>query len=109
MVLLSVTRRSLVAKGYIHTYSVDYSETLSSITRLNSIRIFFPVVVNRRRSIFQLDVKNAFLYSDLDEEVFIDQPPGYVTRDEIMCRLKKAIYSLKQSPRALKDFVLLRL
>ena len=50
---------------------------------------------------FQLDVKNAFLYGDLQEEVYIEQPPGYVAQGgNIVCRFRKAIYSLKQSPRA---------
>ena len=50
---------------------------------------------------YQLDVKNVFLYGDLLEEVFMEQPPGYVAQEvKRVCKLKKAIYGLKQSPRA---------
>ena len=68
---------------------------------MNSIKILFSVVVNLSWPLFQLDIKNAFLYRDLHEEVYMEQPPGYVAQGETkVCRLKKDIYRLKQSPRA---------
>ena len=86
----------LVAKGYTRTYGVDYFETFSPVARLNSIRIIFSLAVNMDWSMSQLDVKNVFLYGDLHEEVYIEQPPGYVAQGEhIVCRLRKAIYGLK--------------
>jgi len=64
----------LVAKGYTQTYGVDYFENFSPVTRLNSIRILFSVVVNMEWSLFQLNVKN--LYWDLKKQVYMEKPPG---------------------------------
>ena len=72
----------LVAKGYTQTYSINYFETFSLIARMNSISILFSVFVNLSCPLFQLDVKNAFLYGDLQVEVYMGQPLGYVTRRE---------------------------
>ena len=55
----------LVAKGYTQTYGIDYFETFSSVIRINSIMILFSIAVNLSWSLFQLDVKNAFLYENL--------------------------------------------
>ncbi|KAL5705661.1 hypothetical protein ACHQM5_023936 [Ranunculus cassubicifolius] len=95
----------LVAKGYTQTYGVDYMETFSPTARLNSVRVILSVAVTLNWPLFQLDVKNAFLHGDLQEEVYMDQPLGYVMEGHsgIVCRLKKAIYGLKQSPRAWFD------
>ena len=85
----------LVVKGYTQTYG------FSPVASLNSIRILFSIAVNMEWPLFQLDVKNNFLYGNLKEEVYIEQPPGYVAQGEnIVCRLRKTIYRLKQSPRA---------
>ena len=90
----------LVARGFTQTYGIDYSDTFSPVARMSSIRILFSIAINKNWSLRQLDVKNAFLYGDLTEAVFMEQPPGYVVQGEKMvCRLKKAIYGLKQSPR----------
>jgi len=86
----------LVAKGYTQTYDIDYFETFSPVVRMNSIRILFSIAVNLSWPLFQLDVKNAFLYGDLQEEVYMEQPPCYVAQEETkVCHLKKAIYGLK--------------
>src|SRR4051812_39743235 len=67
---------------------------------MSSIHILLSITINRDWTLRQLDVKNAFLYGDLTEAVFMEQPPGYVVQGEkLVCRLKKAIYGLKQSPR----------
>lgn len=60
------------------TYRVDYYETLSPTTRLNYIQILFSLAINLSWPMYQLDVKNAFLYGDLSPTVFMEQPPGYV-------------------------------
>jgi len=68
---------------------------------MNSIRILFSISVNLSWPLFQLDVKNAFLYGDPQEEVYIEQNPGYAAKGETkVYRLKKVIYGLKQSPMA---------
>ena len=83
---------------------MKYFETFSLVARLNSIHILFFVAVNMEWPLFQLvDVKNAFLYRDLKlkEQVYMEQPPGYIAQGEnTVCRLRKVIYGLKQSPRA---------
>ena len=77
----------LVAKGYTQTYDIDYFKTFSPVTMMNSIRIVFSITVNLTWLLFQLDVKNAFLYGDLQEEVYMEQPLGYVAQG----RLKSVI------------------
>ncbi|KAK4380940.1 Retrovirus-related Pol polyprotein from transposon RE2 [Sesamum angolense] len=96
----------LVAKGFTQTYGVYYFETFSPVARLNSIRVLFFLAVNLNWSMYQMDIKNAFLYGDLNETVYMEQPTGYVAQGEkqrMVCKLKKAIYGLEQSPRAWFD------
>ena len=92
----------LVARGFSQAYGLDYHETFSPVARLSSIRVLFSIALDQSWPLHQLDVSNAFLYGDLDEKVFMEQPPGYVAQGESseVCLLKKAIYGLKQSPRA---------
>ena len=72
----------LVARGFTQEYGIDYSETFSPVARLNSIRVILSIAINKSREVCQLDVKNAFLYGDLMEQVHIEQPPGYVAQGE---------------------------
>ena len=70
----------LVARGFIQAYGIDYTKTFSPVVRLNSVCMLLSLAVNQAWSFHQLDVSNAFLNGDLEEQVFIEQPPGYVTR-----------------------------
>ena len=92
----------LVARGFSQAYGLDYHETFLPVARLSSIRVLFSIALDQSWPLHQLDVSNAFLYGDLAEEVFMEQPPGYVAQGESseVCLLKKAVYGLKQSPRA---------
>jgi len=93
----------LVAKGFTQTYGIDYQETFSPVAKLNTIRVLISLAANMDWLLYQFDVKNAFLHGDLEEEVYMDIPPGFVpsTQRSVVCNLKKALYGLKQSPRAM--------
>ena len=92
----------LVAKGFTQTFGIDYQETFAPVAKINSIRVLLSLAVNFNWSLHQLDVKNAFLNGDLEEEVFMELPPGFEGKLGLgkVCRLKKSLYGLKQSPRA---------
>jgi len=92
----------LVAKGYTQQYGVDYTEVFALVARIETIRLVVALAAQRKWSIYQLDVKSAFLHGELNEEVFVEQPCGYVQKghEKKVYRLKKALYGLKQAPRA---------
>ncbi|GLT50492.1 hypothetical protein SLA2020_239750 [Shorea laevis] len=92
----------LVAKGYKQEFGIDYQEVFAPVVRMDTIRLVIALVAQNSWPIYQLDVKSAFLHGNLQEQVFIDQPPGYVKSgsEHKVYRLKKALYGLKQAPRA---------
>nr|CAD1826176.1 unnamed protein product [Ananas comosus var. bracteatus] len=92
----------LVAKGFTQIYGVDYKETFAPVAKMSSVRVLLSVAINLDWPLYQLDVKNAFLYGELQEEVYMSIPPGHPREGErdLVCRLRKSIYGLKQSPRA---------
>ncbi|KAJ7954112.1 Retrovirus-related Pol polyprotein from transposon TNT 1-94 [Quillaja saponaria] len=95
----------LVARGFTQTYGVDYQETFAPVAKMNSIRVLISCAVNLGWDLQQLDVKNAFLHGDLAEEVYMEIPPGFSCQktEGKVCKLKKSLYGLKQSPRAWFD------
>ncbi|RVW18267.1 Retrovirus-related Pol polyprotein from transposon RE1 [Vitis vinifera] len=92
----------LVAKGFTQSYGIDYQETFAPIAKLNTVRVLLSLAANLDWSLHQLDVKNAFLNGDLEEEVYMDIHAGLETTSNFnkVCRLRKSLYGLKQSPRA---------
>ncbi|GKV16980.1 hypothetical protein SLEP1_g27540 [Rubroshorea leprosula] len=90
----------LVAKGFTQEYGIDYEETFALVACLTSVRSLLAVAAMRRWKLFQMDVKNAFLNGDLEEEVYMKPPPGLNHPPNKVCRLRYALYGLKQSPRA---------
>ena len=86
----------MVAKGFTQTYGIDYLETFTPVAKLNSVRVLLSLAANRDWPMQHLDVKNAFLNGDLEEEVYMDAPPGfgenYGTK---LCKLNKSLYGLK--------------
>ncbi|TYK15005.1 cysteine-rich RLK RECEPTOR-like protein kinase [Cucumis melo var. makuwa] len=92
----------LVAKGLTQIYGVDYQETFAPFAKINSIRISLSIAVNFDTPLYQFDVKNVFLNGELEEEVFMDLPPGFNVGLGIdkVCKLKRSLYGLKQPPRS---------
>ena len=99
-----VTRNKarLVAHGYTQIEGVDFDETFAHVARLESIRLLLGVACHLRFKLYQMDVKSAFLNGYLHEEVYVEQPKGFVhpSFPNHVFKLKKALYGLKQAPRA---------
>ena len=92
----------LVAKGCSQKEGIDYEETFAPTSKMTTIRATVAAAAIKGWKVHQLDIKTAFLNGDLEEEVYVAQPPGFITKgaETKVCRLLKALYSLKQAPRA---------
>ena len=99
---IDIYKAGLVAKGFMQTYGVDYQETFAPVAKLNTVQVLHSIAVNNDWPLYQLDVKNAFLNGGLNEEVYMDIPPGFkdAEKKNRVCRLKKSLYGLTQSLRA---------
>eukprot|EP00253_Pinus_taeda_P033453 PITA_33453 len=95
----------LVCKGYAQQEGIDFEENFAPVARLEAIRMFLALSSFQKFKLFQMDVKSIFLNGDLEEEVYIEQPDGFILGNDpnLVCRLKKALYSLKQAPRACNE------
>ncbi|GJR69154.1 retrovirus-related pol polyprotein from transposon TNT 1-94 [Tanacetum coccineum] len=95
----------LVAKGYRQEEGLDFEESFAPVARLEAMRIFLASAASKNMTIYQMDVKTAFLNGELKEEVYVSQPEGFIDLDRPhhVYRLKKALYGLKQPPRAWYD------
>jgi hypothetical protein len=102
----------LVAQGYIQVEGLNFIETCAPVVRLETIRILLAYACVHNIKLYQMDVKSAFLNSYINEEVYVEQPPGFedYKKPNHVYKLKKALYGLKQAPRAwyerLRDFLL---
>ncbi|GKE18441.1 putative ribonuclease H-like domain-containing protein [Tanacetum coccineum] len=92
----------LVAKGYKQEEGVDYDEVFAPVARIEAIRLFLTFALFMGIIVYQMDVKSAFLYGTIDEEVYVSQPPGFVDPDhpKKVYKVVKALYGLYQAPRA---------
>eukprot|EP00253_Pinus_taeda_P003920 PITA_03920 len=90
----------LVAKGFSQVEGIDYTETFSPVAKMNSIRLVLSLVASFKWEVHQMDVKSAFLHGDLHEEIYMEQPTGFIqTYSSLVCQLKKSLYGLKQARR----------
>nr|GEV24779.1 hypothetical protein [Tanacetum cinerariifolium] len=95
----------LVAKGYAQKEGVDFGESFAPVDRLEDVWLFIVYAAHKSFTVYQMDVKTSFLYGPLNEEVYVNQPDGFVDPyhpEKVYC-LKKALYGLKQAPRAWYD------
>ncbi|GFT19772.1 retrovirus-related Pol polyprotein from transposon TNT 1-94 [Trichonephila clavipes] len=89
----------LVARGFSQRQGIDYSETYSPVAKLGTIRTVLSIAAEERMHLTQFDVSTAFLYGDLEETIFMKQPEGFKDGSGRVCKLKRSLYGLKQSPR----------
>nr|GEY03556.1 hypothetical protein [Tanacetum cinerariifolium] len=92
----------LVAQGYRQEEGIDYDEVFAPVARIEAIRLFLAYVSFMDFTIYQIDVKSAFLYGTIKEEVYVSQPPGFVDLEfpDRVYKAEKALYGLHQAPRA---------
>ncbi|RDX74343.1 hypothetical protein CR513_45924, partial [Mucuna pruriens] len=92
----------LVAKGYSQQHGIDFSEVFAHVARMDTVRLIVALAACKECDIFQLDVKSAFLHGELSENVYVEQPKGYVKKgkEHKVYKLHKALYGLRQAPRA---------
>ncbi|GKA82461.1 ribonuclease H-like domain-containing protein [Tanacetum coccineum] len=92
----------LVAQGYRQEEGIDYDEVFAPVARIEAIRIFLAFASYMGFIVYQMDVKSAFLYGTIDEEVYVSQPPGFVDPKfpKKVYKVVKALYGLHQAPRA---------
>lgn len=89
----------LLAKGFTQTYDINYTETFALIAKINTVQILLSLATNLCWTLHQLDIKNAFLNGKLEEEIYMSQTLRFEekSRSQIMCKLNKSLYELKQS------------
>jgi hypothetical protein len=95
-------KAKFVARGFSQKEGIDYEETFSPVAIYTSIRTIMALAAKMKWKLHQMDVKTIFLNDVIEEEVYIEQPPGFEVQDmkTHVCKLKKALYGLKQAPRA---------
>ena len=92
----------LVAQGYTQEEGIDYEEVFAPVARIEAIRLFLAYATFMGFTVYQMDVKSAFLYGTIEEEVYVSQPPGFIDPDhpDKVYKVVKALYGLHQAPRA---------
>lgn len=95
----------LVARGFVQQEGVDFDDAFVPVARMESVRLLLALAAQEGWRVHHMDVKSAFLNGDLKEEVYVRQPPGFVIpgKENKVLRLRKALYGLRQAPRAWND------
>ena len=88
----------LVVRGYTQEHGIDYAEVYAPVTRMDTVRMIIAFATQKDWKLYQLDVKLAFLFGELKEDIFIEQAKGYEKKEseEMVYKLQKALYRLKQ-------------
>jgi hypothetical protein len=99
---VSKHKARLVVKGYAQQHGIDYDEVFAPVARLDSVRLLIALAAHEGWEVHHMDVKSAFLNGDLQEEVYVEQPAGFVIagKEHKVLKLHKALYGLHQAPRA---------
>ena len=99
---ISRHRARLVAKGFTQRRGIDYDEVFAPVAKYSTLRLILALATDEDLNLLQLDVKSAFLNGKLDEEIYMEQPEGFMIKDKknFVYRLLKALYGLKQASRA---------
>jgi len=94
----------LVALGNKQEYGMDYEEIFALVAKMTTVRIIIAIAASQGWPIHQMDVKNAFLHGDLKEDIYMAPPPSlFSSSTSVICKLKRSLYGLKQTPRAWFD------
>ena len=92
-------RARLVVRGFNQIEGLDYQELFAPVARMDTIRVLLAVCASKHLKLRQFDITTAFLYGNLDEEIYVTQPPGFEDNTKRVCLLHKSLYGLKQAPR----------
>ncbi|GJT74728.1 putative ribonuclease H-like domain-containing protein [Tanacetum coccineum] len=103
--IVIMNKARLVAQGHTQEEGIDYDEVFAPVARIEAIRIFLAYASYMGFTVYQMDVKSAFLYGQIEEEVYVCQPPGFEDPDhpDKVYKVVKALYGLHQAPRAWYD------
>ena len=93
-------KATMVVKGFAQKEGIDFTELFSPVVKMSSIRVILGIVATLDLECEQLDVKTAFLHGELEEEIYMEQPEGFIEKgkEDLVCRLKKSLYGLKRAP-----------
>jgi hypothetical protein len=96
-----MVKTALVDKCFSQISEIDYNDVYSLVVKHSSIHTFLSLISMHNYELEQLYMKTSFLHGDLEEDIYMDQPESFVVlgKEDYVCKLKKAIYGLKQSPR----------
>jgi hypothetical protein len=101
---VSKHKARLVVKGYAQRHGIDYDDVFAPVAQLDSVRLLIALAAHEGWQVHHMDVKSAFLNGDLQEEVYIEQPTGFIvtSKEHKVLKLKKSLYGLHQAPLSLE-------
>ncbi|MCO5612940.1 hypothetical protein L7F22_067213 [Adiantum nelumboides] len=105
LVSLPKAKKPIGCRWLYKTYGIDYEETFAPVTKMAAVKAVIAMATTKGWILHQMDVKNAFLHGEMQEEVYMEQPQGFqdTGQPDYVCKLQKPFYGLKQAPRAWYD------